>query len=118
MMKLLGWEERLLAALQGGSNPTIKRIEGVMNFGVEENSGSVESILPPKRKLPTFDPETHGTVSAQPNLPPKRKLPTEKFETEETKVLQRLVLLQQYQTSKIQQEYYEKKLEIIKRNNI
>lgn len=34
-----------------------------------------------------------------------------------TKELQRLVLLQQYRTSMIQQQYYEKKLEIMKRQD-
>lgn len=121
-IKLLGWEKKLHTALQGDSNPTITRIEGAMQFGVGETHESVES-LPSKRKLSTEKPETHEAVSAQPILPPKRKLPTDKFETDETKVLtnkelQRLVLLQQYRRSKIQQEYYEKKLEIINRKNI
>lgn len=112
-IKLLGWEEKLLRAVQGDSNPTIKKIEGPMQIGVE---------MPPKSKQPTNNPETYETASTLPILPTKRKLSTDKFETDDTKVLslkelQRLVLLQQYRTSKIQQEYYEKKLEIIKSNN-
>ena len=68
---------------------------------------------------------THGQscsslTDVQP-LPPKKILATEKYEADETrkmtyKELQRLVLLQQYKTSVVQQQYYEKKLEMMQRH--
>ncbi|KAI4470569.1 hypothetical protein MML48_1g02358 [Holotrichia oblita] len=52
----------------------------------------------------------------------KNKTATEKYETIETKglttkELQPLVLLEQYRTTRVQREYYEKKLERMKRED-
>ena len=53
---------------------------------------------------------------------PRRKTATDKYETDETKnlttkELQRLVLLQQFQTATLQKEYYQKKLQKLQSEN-
>lgn len=114
-IKLLDWERKLLKAMEGESNPTVIQIAGAMQVGVKGNSQDVLTSTSCSKE----SEEARATTS-QLGLPKIRKLATEKYETEETrglttKELQRLVLLQQYKTSKVQQQYYEKKLENVKR---
>lgn len=124
-IKLLDWEKRLLKAMEGDSNPTIGRIGGAIQVGIHEDESIQQRGSEPadeRRSSKVSREEACGGVSEPPQnlLPPKKKLATDKYETDETralttKELQRLVLLQQYRTSIVQNEYYEKKLEMIKK---
>jgi len=124
----LDWEKKLLKALEGDSNPTIVRIEGAMQIGFDQHGSTqhTESGTSTSQgvrhasseKESRYSEESVTSVTAVQSLPPKKNLATEKYETDETrglttKELQRLVLLQQYNASKVQKEYYEKKLEMM-----
>lgn len=120
-IKLLDWEKSMLKAMEGDTNPTIGKIRGGMQIGIQEGDSSQkrrnEPILPRSESEATHEQSCSSLTDVQP-LPPKKKLATEKYETDETrkmttKELQRLVLLQQYKTSVVQQQYYEKKLEMM-----
>lgn len=130
-IKLLDWERKLLKAMEGESNPTVVQIPGAMQVGVIENRqtgiqpgviGNSNDLLSMGSTSCTKQTDKVNVTASQAILPKKRKLATEKYEMEETrglttKELQRLVLLQQYRTSMIQKQYYEKKLEIMKRQD-
>ncbi|KAK9680732.1 hypothetical protein QE152_g38859 [Popillia japonica] len=122
-IKLLEWEKKLLKAMEGDSNPTIGRIGGAMQMGIDE--GSTQHTV---SEASAMREETESAIKSssvktfESLLPTRKRTTTEKYETIETKglttkELQRLVLLEQYRTTRVQREYYEKKLERMKRED-
>ena len=122
-IKLLEWEKKLLKAMEGDSNPTIGRIGGAMQIGIDDGSTQhrvSEASITREETDSAIKPQSTSAKTVESLLPTRRKTATEKYETNETKgltnkELQRLVLLEQYRTSRVQREYYEKKLERMKR---
>ncbi|CAH1110533.1 unnamed protein product [Psylliodes chrysocephalus] len=118
-IKLLEWEKKLLKAMEGDSNPTIGKIGGALQVGIKDGSTQhrvSEASTTRKETETAIKPQSSSTKTVESPLPTRKKTPIEKYETNETKglttkELQRLVLLEQYQTTKIQREYYEKKLQ-------
>lgn len=143
-IKLCDWEKIMFKAMEGNTNPTIGTIRGAMHIGIQEGESSLETRNQPTLQRDASE-AVHDQASSseiarpQPSevtherpcrtrsdvtmLPKKRKLATEKYETDETrelstKELQRFVLLQQYKTSVVQQQYYEMKLEHMQRREL
>ncbi|KAK9679718.1 hypothetical protein QE152_g39775 [Popillia japonica] len=123
VIKLLEWEKKLLKAMEGDSNPTIGRIGGAMQMGIDE--GSTQHTV---SEASAMREETESAIKSssvktfESLLPTRKRTAIEKYETIETKglttkELQRLVLLEQYRTTRVQREYYEKKLERMKRED-
>lgn len=122
-IKLLEWEKKLLKAMEGDSNPTIGRIGGALQIGIEDGSTQhtvSEASTTREETESAIKPQSSSVKTVESLLPTRKKTATEKYETNETKglttkELQRLVLLEQYRTTRLQREYYEKKLERMKR---
>ncbi|KAI4462016.1 hypothetical protein MML48_5g00018908 [Holotrichia oblita] len=122
-IKLLEWEKKLLKAMEGDSNPTIGKIGGAIQMGIYEGSTQHTVSEASAMREETESVIKSSSVKTVESLLPTRKITaTEKYETMETKglttkELQRLVLLEQYRTTRVQREYYEKKLERMKRKD-
>ncbi|KAJ8912720.1 hypothetical protein NQ315_012274, partial [Exocentrus adspersus] len=113
-IKLLPWEKALYEAMERDSNPTVTKIAGAKSYGTASPSTSFIDTV----SCPSVDQcEKVATAATPLPLPPRRKRATTALrgETEETQELsnlelQRLVLLEQLQTTRVQREYYERKI--------
>lgn len=122
-IKLLEWEKKLMKAMEGDSNPTIGKIGGSMQIGIGDGftqQRESEAFTTREETESAIKPQSSSVKTVESLLPTRKKTATEVYETNETKglttkELQRLVLLEQYRTTRVQREYYEKKLKRMKR---
>ena len=82
-IKLLDWEKSMLKAMEGDTNPTIGKIRGGMQIGIQEGDSSQkrrnEPILQRSESEATHEQSCSSLTDVKP-LPPKKKLATEKYE--------------------------------------
>ncbi|CAH1968476.1 unnamed protein product [Acanthoscelides obtectus] len=108
-VKLLPWEKTLYDAMDGDSNPSVAKIAGARSYGTSSPNTSPSNLDQSEKRATTATPLP---------MPPRRQRaatapPGETQETEKLSnvELQRLVLLEQLQTARVQRGYYERKLQ-------
>ncbi|CAH0562978.1 unnamed protein product [Brassicogethes aeneus] len=129
-IKLLPWEKVLYEAMDGDSNPTVAKIAGAKSYGTSLDvlspitsfgdtvTASCSSATNMALSNTDVDQCEKTSTAATPlPLPPRQKRSSTALpgETEETQKLsnlelQRLVLLEQIQTTRVQRNYYENKI--------
>ena len=94
---------------------------GSVQIGISKNP-TIQSDLVEISSSSVAVPAENNTKATKASMIPRRKTATDKYETDETKnlttkELQRLVLLQQFQTATLQKEYYQKRLQKLQSEN-
>ncbi|XP_022910533.2 uncharacterized protein [Onthophagus taurus] len=113
---LCQWEKMLHELMDGEDNPTISKIPGAKSIGPpttkinKNNEDLSSSILLESEQTDEFRPQIASLVPPRPTKHQTKKN-LETYETEETsklttQELQRLVLIEQLETTRVQRQYY------------
>ncbi|KAL1488085.1 hypothetical protein ABEB36_015453 [Hypothenemus hampei] len=131
-IKMCEWEKIMYEALQGDANPTVSKIPGAISCGVSEtfliSNPQKESLKRPALVLQNEAASSSSTSNSStclsiPLPPPRKNLlqhllkKLKKQEGLPMEKMQRLVLMEQLQTLRIEREYYKLKIKRLENKN-